>query len=119
MVDDIGLAAADRLVKFHHSVGNRSRYTFIFPHATGSSSLSERCLERTHDPWATVDVRLTGAVIFIGIPVANIEGQCRLVPDAQPQTDVPIGVVDAAIIRVAPLLTDHATDGRREFSKPC
>ena len=28
-------AAADRVVKFHISVGNRSRYTFIFPRARG------------------------------------------------------------------------------------
>src|SRR5687768_6038867 len=34
VVDDIGRAAADRLVKFHHRVGNRSRNTFIFPSTT-------------------------------------------------------------------------------------
>ena len=34
VVDDIGRAAADRLVKFHHSVGNRSRDTLIFPRTT-------------------------------------------------------------------------------------
>ena len=34
MVDDPGRAAADRLVKSHHSVGNCSRYTFIFSHTT-------------------------------------------------------------------------------------
>ena len=34
MVDDIGLAAADRVVKVHISVGNRSRDTFIFPRTT-------------------------------------------------------------------------------------
>jgi hypothetical protein len=34
VVDDHGRAAADRLVKFHHSVGNRSRDAFIFPRAT-------------------------------------------------------------------------------------
>src|SRR4029079_4346509 len=34
VVDDNGRAAADRLVKFHHSVGNRSRDTFIFPCTT-------------------------------------------------------------------------------------
>jgi hypothetical protein len=34
VVDDNGLAAADRLVKFHHSVGNRSRDTLIFPRTT-------------------------------------------------------------------------------------
>ena len=34
VVDDIGRAAADRVVKFHHSVGNRSRDTFIFPRTT-------------------------------------------------------------------------------------
>ena len=34
MVDDKGRTAADRFVKFHHSVGNRSRYTFIFPRTT-------------------------------------------------------------------------------------
>src|SRR5262245_7621889 len=31
VVDDNGRAAADRLVKFHHIVGNRSRDTFVFP----------------------------------------------------------------------------------------
>ena len=31
VVDDIGQAAPDRFVKLHHSVGNRSRDTFIFP----------------------------------------------------------------------------------------
>jgi hypothetical protein len=31
VVHDKRLAAADRLVKYHHSVGNCSRYTFIFP----------------------------------------------------------------------------------------
>ena len=34
VVDDKGRAAADRLVKFHESVGNRSRDTFIFPRTT-------------------------------------------------------------------------------------
>ena len=34
VVDDIDPAAADHLVKFHHSVGNRSRDTFIFPRTT-------------------------------------------------------------------------------------
>ena len=34
VVDDIGWAAADRVVKFHHSVGYRSRDTFIFPRTT-------------------------------------------------------------------------------------
>ena len=34
VVDDIGRAAPDRFVKFHHSVGNRSRDTFIFPRST-------------------------------------------------------------------------------------
>ena len=34
MVDDPGRAAADRVVKSHHSVGNCSRYTFIFPRTT-------------------------------------------------------------------------------------
>jgi len=34
VVDDHGRAAADRLVKFHHSVGNRSRDAFVFPRAT-------------------------------------------------------------------------------------
>src|SRR6476620_3826647 len=31
-------AAADRVVKFHISVGNRSRYTFIFPRTTDQGS---------------------------------------------------------------------------------
>src|SRR6478752_7241641 len=34
VVDDKGRAAADRVVKFHDSVGNRSRDTFIFPRNT-------------------------------------------------------------------------------------
>ena len=34
MVDDIGRTAADRFVKVHISVGNRSRDTFIFPGTT-------------------------------------------------------------------------------------
>lgn len=34
VVDDKGRAAADRLVKFHERVGNRSRDTFIFPRTT-------------------------------------------------------------------------------------
>jgi hypothetical protein len=34
VVDDKGRAAADRLVKSHHSVGNRSRDTLIFPRTT-------------------------------------------------------------------------------------
>jgi len=37
VVDDKGRAAADRLVKFHESVGNRSRDTFIFPRTTRRS----------------------------------------------------------------------------------
>ena len=34
MVDDIGPAAADRLVEFHESERNRSRDTFIFARTT-------------------------------------------------------------------------------------
>ena len=34
MVDDIGRAAADRVVKLHPSVGNRSRDALIFPRTT-------------------------------------------------------------------------------------
>jgi hypothetical protein len=34
VVDDIGRATADRLVKFNHSVGDCSRDTLVFPGAT-------------------------------------------------------------------------------------
>ena len=34
VVDDKGRAPADRVVKFHDSVGNRSRDAFIFPRTT-------------------------------------------------------------------------------------
>ena len=34
VVDDIGRVAADRVVKLHQSVGDRSRDTLIFPRTT-------------------------------------------------------------------------------------
>ena len=38
VVDDKGLAGADRVVKLPHSVGNRSRYAFIFPRTADQGS---------------------------------------------------------------------------------
>src|SRR5262245_717232 len=64
VVDDPGRAATDRLVKFHHSVGNRSRNTFIFP-----------CT--THQIVGfVVEGREYVVAIFVGFNAATVEVIC-------------------------------------------
>ena len=64
MVDDIGRAAADRFVKFHHSVGNRSRDTFIFPRSTHQVVVF------------VVEGREYVVTIFVGFNAATVEVNC-------------------------------------------
>ena len=47
-------AAADRVVKFHISVGNRSRYTFIFPRTTYQGSVLSSKVANTLSPSLSV-----------------------------------------------------------------
>src|SRR5262245_32463449 len=64
VVDDIGRAAAGRLVKVHVSVGNRSRYTFIFPRTTH------------HVVVFVVKGREYIVAIFVGFNAATVEVKC-------------------------------------------
>jgi hypothetical protein len=64
VVDDIGRAAADRLVKFHESVGNRSRDTFIFPRTTHQVVVF------------VVEGREYVVTIFVGFNAAPVEVKC-------------------------------------------
>ena len=64
VVDDIGRAAADRVVKFHHSVGNRSRDTFIFPRTTHQVVVF------------VVEGREYVVTIFVGFNAAPVEVKC-------------------------------------------
>ena len=63
VVDDIGRAAAHRLVKFHVSVGNRSRDTFIFPRTTHQVVVF------------VVEGREYVVTIFVGFNTATVERQ--------------------------------------------
>jgi hypothetical protein len=61
VVDDKGWAAADRVVKFHDSVGNRSRYAFIFPRTTHQVVV------------LIVEGREYVVAIFVGFNAATVE----------------------------------------------
>jgi hypothetical protein len=63
VVDDIGRVGADRLVKFHESVGNRSRDTFIFPRTTHQVVVF------------VVEGREYVVTIFVGFNTATVERQ--------------------------------------------
>jgi hypothetical protein len=67
----------------------------------------ESCFQRSHDARAAgAHTRAWAgeAVEVAGIPVAQIEGEWRLVIEAKGQADVPIGVVKAALAQFAPLV---------------
>jgi hypothetical protein len=64
VVDDPGRAAADRLVKSHHSVGNYSRDTFIFPRTTHQVVVF------------VVEGRKYVVTIFVGFNAATVEVMC-------------------------------------------
>ena len=64
VVDDKSRTAADRFVKFHDSVGNRSRYTFIFPRTTH------------HVVVFVVKGREYVVAIFVGFNAATVEVIC-------------------------------------------
>src|SRR5262245_1166374 len=57
-------APADRVVKFHIGVGNRSRYTFIFPRTTYQSS------------GFVVEGREYVVAIFVGVNAAPVDVIC-------------------------------------------
>ena len=64
VVDDNGLAAADRLVKYHHSVRNCSRYTLIFSCTTHQIVVF------------VIEGREYVVAIFVGFNAAAVEVQC-------------------------------------------
>ena len=70
MVDDIGLAAADRVVKVHHGVGNRSRDTFIFPRTTHQIVVF------------VVEGREYVVTIFVGFNAAPVVSEMSLPPSS-------------------------------------
>jgi hypothetical protein len=64
VVDDKGRAAADRVVKFHDSVGNRSRDTFIFPRTIHQVVVF------------VIEGREYVVAIFVGFNAATVEVIC-------------------------------------------
>ena len=64
VVDDIGRAAADRVVKFHHSVGNCSRDTFIFSRTTHQVVV------------VVVEGREYVVTIFVGFNATPVQVKC-------------------------------------------
>src|SRR5581483_10341657 len=64
VVDDKGRAAADRLVKFRHRVGNRSSDALIFPRATHQVVVF------------VVEGREDVIAVFVGFDAAAVEVKC-------------------------------------------
>ena len=98
VVDDIGWAAADRVVKFHHSVGNRSRDTFIFPRTTHQVVVF------------VVEGREYVVTIFVGFNAAPVEVKClsqqALVP--RQRTDMSWNGPSPLTFRVIPVMSTMA-----------
>jgi len=68
VVDDIGRVAADRVVKFHHSVGDRSSDTLIFPRTTHQIMIF------------VIEGREYVVTIFVSFNAATVEVKCLTHP---------------------------------------